>query len=346
MAGTFTHWMIVEEALDKFNKLPDKHPYFPIILGNNHFVILGSVGPDYPYLSELKNNLLKLHSWADRMHYENTGEFIKYGLVNLLRLKEQNKQQDFEICLSWLCGYVTHLLADSVIHPVVNEIVGPYLFNSGEHRHCEMIQDSYIFHEIKNVELRYAAPDDEGYVGLIKMCSDSEDEDHINPAIRDFWTETLRMSHPGGRDKFDKIDPDDWHKNFLSMINKATEPLPVFRHIGLKRGLRYNINRMGLINGLVYTIRHVGQRINLVYKKLSEITPDERKKFIEAINLPGNRTGRFREDAFDKAVDKVIEVWQKLFIDIEQKNPENCMTYIKDWNLDTGVDEDEIYFWA
>ncbi len=132
------------------------------------------------------------------MHYENTGEFVKYGIANLLKLKEQDKQQDFEICLSWLCGYITHLLADSIIHPVVNAIVGPYLFNSGEHRHCEMIQDTFIFHEIKKVELRYA-----DYVDLIRMCSDEEDEDLINPAIRDFWTETLKMSHPSGKDKFD-----------------------------------------------------------------------------------------------------------------------------------------------
>ena len=315
MAGTFTHWMIVEEALERYNKLLQKHPYFPIILGNSHFVTLGAVGPDYPYLSELANNLLKLHSWADRMHHENTGEFVKYGIVNLLKLNEQNKQQDFEICLSWFCGYVTHLLADSIIHPVVNAIVGRYLFNSDEHRHCEMIQDSFIFHEIKKVELRYAY-----YVDLIKMCSDSEDEDLINPAIRDFWTETLKMSHPGGKNKFDKIDPDDWHENYLSIISKVSDSTPIFRHIGEAK--------------------------HLFYKRVSDITSEERKIFIEEINLPGNKIGRFKEDAFNKAVEKVIEVWQKLFVDIEQKNPDNCTSYIKNWNLDAGVDEDEIYFWA
>lgn len=320
MAGTFTHWMIVEEALDRFNKLPDKHLYFPIILGNSHFVTLGAVGPDYPYLSELKNNLLKLHSWADRMHYENTGDFVKYGIANLIKLKEQNKQQDFEICLSWLCGYITHLLADSIIHPVVNAIVGPYLFNSGEHRHSEMIQDSFIFHDIKKVELRYAAPDDEGYVGLIKMCSDTEDEDCINPAIKDFWTETIKLSHPGGKDKFNSIDPDDWHEKFLYIINKVSDSTPIFRHIGEAK--------------------------HLFYKKVSDITIEERKNFIEEIKLPSNKIGNFKEDAFNKAVEKVIEVWQELFIDIEKKNPENCVSYIKNWNLDTGVDEGGIYFWV
>ncbi|MEW6418822.1 MAG: zinc dependent phospholipase C family protein [Nitrospirota bacterium] len=293
MAGTFTHWMIVEEALDKFNRLSDKHPYFPIILGNSHFVTLGAVGPDYPYLSELANNLLKLHSWADRMHYENTGEFIKYGITNLLKLNKQ----DFETCLSWLCGYVTHLLADSIVHPAVNATVGLYLFNSNEHRHCEMIQDTFIFHDIKKIELRYA-----GYVDLIKMCSDPSNEDRINPAIKNCWTETLKMSHPGGKDKFDKIDPDDWHENFLSIISKVSDSTPIFRHIGEAK--------------------------HLFYKKVGDITLEERKKFIEAVKLPGNKIGRFKEDVFDKAVDKVIEVWQKLFIDIEQKNPDNCITQL------------------
>jgi hypothetical protein len=57
LAGTFTHWMIVEEALDRFNRLPQKHLYFPIIPGNSHFVTLGAAGPVYPYLSELAKEL-------------------------------------------------------------------------------------------------------------------------------------------------------------------------------------------------------------------------------------------------------------------------------------------------
>ena len=68
----------------------------------------------------------------------------------------------------------------------------------------------------------------------------------------------------------------------------------------------------------------MGEEKNLTYKKIGDITSGERKRFIEEIKLPGNRVGRFKEDAFYKAVDKVIEVWQKLFIDIDNRNPENC----------------------
>jgi hypothetical protein len=311
MAGTFTHWMVVEEALDRYNKLPSKHKYFPILLTNSHYVTLGAVGPDYPYLSELAKNFLKHHSWANRMHYENAGEFIRQGIKNLSIL--QNR--DFEVCLPWFCGYVTHMLADSIIHPVVNAIVGPYIFNADEHRHCEMIQDSFIFHHVKGVELGYA-----DYVGLIEMCSDPEDENRIHPAIGAYWMMTLKTSHPGGKNYFDTISPDDWHEHFMSMIRKVSDPFPIFRHIG--------------------------EKTNLVYKQTRDITVEERKRFIAEIKLPGNKMGKFKEEAFDKAVNIVVEVWQKLFADVEGANADNSISYLKNWNFDTGVDEDKIYFWS
>ncbi|MDD5242447.1 MAG: zinc dependent phospholipase C family protein [Syntrophorhabdaceae bacterium] len=310
MAGTFTHWMVVEEALDIYNRLPQKHPYFFKILKQNHFICLGAVGPDYPYLSELLGGFLRVHSWADRMHYENTSEFIGHGIKSLLGLNGDA----FDICLAWLCGFTTHIVADSVIHPVVQAIVGPYIFNSGEHRHCEMIQDSYIFNEIKKVELGYAE-----YVGLFKMCSDPDDKDKINPNLKALWTETLKASHPTAVERFDKIDPDNWHENFLSRIDSAADPLAVFRHFGEEK--------------------------NLVYKKTADIDPEERRQFIEQVMLPGNKTGTFRKDAFDKAVNVVIDTWDRLFVDVEKKNPDGINIYLKNWNLDTGVDEDRAYFW-
>ena len=147
------------------------------------------------------------------MHYENTGEFVEFGIKKLIELNKEN----FEICLAWLSGYVTHLIADSVVHPVVNAIVGPYLFNSEEHRHCEMIQDSYIFKEIKKVEIEYAE-----FIELIKMCSMPADKYKLSIPLCNFWAENLKMSHPGGKEKFNRIIPDNWHKNFISIVEKIS----------------------------------------------------------------------------------------------------------------------------
>jgi hypothetical protein len=311
MAGTFTHWMVVEDALDKYNSRLQKHRYFSNILGLNHFVCLGAVGPDYPYLTDLLEGFLKIHSWADRMHYEKTGDFIRQGISHLHSISTDG----FNVCLAWLCGFAAHLITDSMIHPVVQAIVGPYIFNSEEHRHCELIQDCYIFHEIKGIELGYA-----DYAGLLKMCSDPTNEDYINSYLRIFWIETLKASHPSATSaQFEKIDPDKWHKNFLSKINSASDPIPIFRHFAEEK--------------------------NLAYKKTTEITPEEDRRFIGQINLPGNKTGEFKKDAFDKAVSTLVETWDNLFVDIENNNPAGTRAYIKNWNLDTGVDEDKEDFW-
>jgi hypothetical protein len=311
MAGTFTHWMVVEEALDKFNRLSQKHSYFPIILGLNHFVYLGAVGPDYPYLTELLGGYLKEHSWADRMHYENTGDLIRNGIKNLQGIE----QEGFKVCLAWLSGFATHLITDAMIHPVVQAIVGPYIFNAREHRHCEMTQDSYIFHEMKGIELRYSK-----YALLLKVCSDHDNSDRINPYLRTYWIKTLKASHLGATDEqLARITPDRWHKNFLSRISSAADPGPIFRHVAEEK--------------------------NLAYKKITEITTEEWQRFVRQIKLPGNKIGEFKKDAFEKAVDKVMETWHSLFVDIGQNNPDGTHDYLKNWNLDDGVDEDKQYFW-
>jgi hypothetical protein len=311
MAGTFTHWMVAEEALDKYEHLPEKHPYFSTILERNHFICLGAVGPDYPYLTELLSGFLKEHSWADRMHYENTGEFIRHGIRNLLGINGDA----FNVCLTWLCGFATHLVTDSVIHPVVQAIVGPYIFNSGEHRHCELTQDSYIFHEIKGLEIEYA-----DYVGLFKMCSAPDDDGKIHPDLGGFWTETLKASHPTATKWFDRVDPDSWHKHFLSKISSAEDPMPIFRHFAEEK--------------------------DLAYKKTNEIIPEEWQRFVNQVKLPGGKTGEFKKDAFDKSFAAVINTWSRLFVDIENKNSDGPTAYIKNWNLDTGVNEDQAYFWS
>jgi len=310
MAGTFTHWMIVEDALEKCRKMGHKGLNFNIILEKNHFVNLGAAGPDYPYLTDLLSGMIKIHTWADRMHYENTGEFLKVAATNLLN----RKGEEFEICLSWFCGFISHVIADIIVHPMVNAIVGPYHFNSKEHQHCEMIQDSYIFQEIKGTELRYSE-----YLELLKLCSGPNGDEAIHPAIRSYWTEILKANHPGGEDKFDHILPNDWHENFLSRIGSAEDPVAAFRHAREEK--------------------------NLAYKRVKDITAPERSRFIENVRLPNGKTGRFREDVFDKAVSKVIEIWGQLLVAIESRDITIFTSTVRNWNLDTGVDEDRIYFW-
>lgn len=316
--------MIIESALNKIHSSSNpQHDFFFIILGRNHFIRLGAVGLDYPYLTHaIKNKHIRCHSWADRMHYENTGNIVRFGIEYLSKLAKDI--EDFKVCLSWLCGYVSHLITDSVVHPVVNAIVGPYIFSSDEHRKCEMTQDSMIFKIITDEELSDVATADNGYAGYIdhlKRCSDQDNESRLNPALKAFWAEILKMNYPSGTDKFHDIDPDKWHENYISSLSTASKPSPFFRH--------------------------VGEALDLIYFKTDKIDSDDRKKYFEEIKIPHKQTGafNFKEHVFDKTVNEIVEVWYKLFVDIEKGDSQNCITHIKNWNLDTGVNEDDPFFW-
>jgi len=305
--------MVIEEAVDNLSE----GDFSTILEEKINFVRIGAVGPDYPYMSELAASLLKIHSWADRMHYENTLEFVKNGLLALFALDKS--EEAFKICLSWFCGYVSHLVTDAIVHPVVNANVGgTYIFTAHNHRICEMTQDTWIFFEIKNgVDLSNAE-----YIKLLKECSDPANKNHIHQAIRNFWPGVLKVTHPGGSDHFDKLNPDKWHEAYLSKLGAASDPIPVFRHIG--------------------------EEEHLVYRTRSEIkdSPEE-KNYVSEIKLPNRKTlGNFKEHAFDKAVAKVVEVWQELFADIHENDASHCAKYLGNWNLDTGLDEDDIIFWT
>jgi hypothetical protein len=77
MAGAYTHWMVIEEAI---TNLPDGG-YATILGEKKNFVRIGAVGPDYPYLSEIEGKWFKIHSWADRMHYEKSLEWSSYLMM-------------------------------------------------------------------------------------------------------------------------------------------------------------------------------------------------------------------------------------------------------------------------
>ena len=132
------------------------------------------------------------------MHYENVTGFIGKGLQ---KLSQMNKNSDeFKTCLAWLSGYVSHLVVDSFMHPVINCIVnGIYIFTHVEHCHCELIQDTYIFNKSTGTDIIKAAPKDQGTFGYLNIpddCSNPNDPDRIHPYIGAFWLDLLRTAHP------------------------------------------------------------------------------------------------------------------------------------------------------
>lgn len=315
MPATFTHCLIARKALDL---VKDKHPYAGRIATFNQFAMMGAASPDYPYLTDVISGMLGGHNWANRMHYENTSYLVQAGAKKLSQRNKDNR--DFFCCLSWLCGYVSHVIADSYLHPVVNSVVGGiYMFTHTDHRTCEMIWDVYIFNKETKDAIRYANPRSGfGYLNILKDCSDPNDSKRLYPAVSQLWIELLKEAHPNAKDNFDTILPDRWHENYVSRVDFSANPQPIFRHVwGIK---------------------------DFVYRLTSDITPDEKEKYINRVLLPDKRVVHL-DVAFNETMQKIAVVWEELFKYVEKPETHDLTKMLRDWNLDTGVDEDRIYFW-
>lgn len=329
MPATFAHCLIAQKAIDVISGMVKKQrkqksllaEYVQKLAENNHFVIMGAAGPDYPYLTDiLTTSIVPIsHTWANRMHYENTGLFIKEGVRLLSNIDKSSKM--YAIRLAWFCGYVSHVIADIYVHPIVNSIVGgTYTFTHQEHGKCELIQDIYIFKTVTGEDIIISNPrtGSLGYLKILEQCSDPKDENKVNSEITVFWRDLLVAAHPNAKEYFAGIIPDVWHHNYKNGVNFVADPGAIFRHV----------------------IGMTGR----AYKPADEISLAEREKYISKIKLPNGNTSTY-DDVFKRVIEIVTDIWYRLFDDLENRNIERVTQYIRDWNLDTGVDESKIDLW-
>jgi hypothetical protein len=212
MPGAFAHMTMVFTAknLPKLNGndglSAEAHR---AISGLTKYAELGSVSPDYPYLSLLDGDTAE---WADLMHYENTGEMIREG-ARLLRGFESGVVK--RRCLAWLMGYAAHVVTDVSIHPVVKLKVGDYKGHEKEHRDCEMNQDAFIYETLNVGDIIDTEHLKEG------ICSCGTD-DSIDPDIKNLWMAMLENVHP---EVFKRNPPDidKWHRNFMRVVDGVAD---------------------------------------------------------------------------------------------------------------------------
>jgi hypothetical protein len=314
MAGAFTHFMVCEEAKKQYVKL-DKELY-RLLNKHSEFLFLGAASPDLPYLC-FKTGAV---NWADVMHYEKTNSIALSGYEEIKTAwKKMPVDEAVETQWIWLLGFVSHLVIDATIHPIVQAIVGPYAIpaNREPHRICEMTQDSLIFNAIKGVDIRYAK-----YIEILKFCGDS---DHFD-TLMDFWKWQASMDY---RNKGEEPHPELWFDTYSLAIDAAAAR-----------------------SELLAFFRHLGGEGSYVYKTKEEILntyPGNYRRFFSAIKLPGNKTGNFKKDGFDRAVDNVIAAWNALHSGLISGGI-TATNVIKPWNLDTGVDmstaDNQVTYWT
>jgi len=319
MPATFAHCLIARKAIERLGTT--NALYSGILKMKNNFVVMGAAGPDYPYLTDvIKYGLLHIgHNWSNRMHYENVTGFIAEGIKKLSKMDKDSDQ--FQTCLAWFAGYMSHTIVDSFMHPVINCIVkGIYIFTHVEHCHCELIQDAYIFKNITGTDIINAAPRDNttfGYLNILDDCSDPANLEKIHPYIRAFWSDLLQTAHPYASTYFRDINPDEWHKNYKARIDFISDARSIFRHV------------LDVANAPEYIAA-------------SAIEPADRVKYIEKVPLPDNSTVSY-DDIFNRTVNLVASKWTNLFLLI--RDGKASPLPIDNWDLDTGVDQNRIDLW-
>jgi hypothetical protein len=315
MPATYAHLMITEKALEHFvgdETIDNKLRGFT--LTHSHFVQLGSVGPDYPYLDVFQP---KQKDWADHMHYRHTGDAIKTMAQKLLDLWSVGfRGEEFTIPFCWVLGYLSHVTGDLVIHPVVRNIVGDYKGHETEHRHCEMIQDAFIYNKVrKGAEIEHNK-----LMEIIQLCSTPGDKDKIHPILCTFWKEVLQTHFPADYQD-NRPEVDQWHGQFEDWIGFAGRPLFV---------------------GRIFDPNH-----RYTYKKNDEITSEERRSFVDQLPLPDNQIGNYETDLFPKAIGHVADHWILLSKGIAGGDISPFLSTVTNGDLDTGreLGTDKLIYW-
>jgi hypothetical protein len=309
MAGAFTHFILCDQGKAKSSALGLE--VWQLLNKHYRFLFLGAASPDLPYLS------LKLGhvNWADVMHYEKTNSIVESGYATLKETWSSRTPAD-EVKFVWLMGYVSHLIADATIHPVVEAIVGPYKENPDEHRLCEMTQDSIIYNIHRKTEIRYSE-----FSEMVKFCNESQ----YFSELMDFWEELTINNY---QEKNEEPYPAFWFNTYAEAIDAAeggSKFVALFRHIGLGE--------------------------DFIYKTSTEIEreyPQDYVNYFKEVQLPGGMKGPFKERVFERAMDNVIAAWRMLYDGL--RSPIVVAQIIRNWNLDTGVDmesaEGRVTYWA
>lgn len=296
MPGAFAHITAANVAIST-NELAgiDMPDEAKLILSKNvNFVELGCVSPDYPYLAIAD---AKQNKWADLMHYDRSGDLIKL----MAEACKTSSQATMRIkTFAWLCGYLSHVIADITIHPVVELKVGPYEENKDDHRTCEMNQDAYIWQRLKLGEIGLADRVERN----IGRCAG--DDGTLDSDIVKLWGTGLNSIHSEYAQSFPP-EFDKWHGGFQAVVNNAEEGYRFFKWA-----------------------RHVAADSGLLYPRPSEVNPT----YIDNLETPSG--AMHYDQVFDMAVENIksyIGILGRYIFS------EGSLDDVKNWNLDTGKDD-------
>ena len=316
MAGGYTHLTLVRSAIREGRK---SIPALQDVLDDwGRFTYFGGVSPDYPYLGLDAD-------WADLMHKGRTDQMVQCAMPLLHQARTaQPNAQEWRQQFAWLLGFVSHIIADVTIHPVVNIRVGKYELNKENHRRCEMNQDVWIYKEITGLDLHVS----DNMKGEIRSCGTTID---LNDDVEALWKTCLEQTYAPQRIHDGQIDK--WHAFFIKLVDLAEigRKIPVFGRHMASGALAYPANDE--LDPSFFADIEVPSSPNV------KNTSDPESSDFEQPQDRG-RPSSFAE-IFKKTRAHILEAWSVLSDDMFGSDIDlgiRHLTVFGDWSLDTGID--------
>ncbi len=177
------------------------------------FCNLGAISPDAPYFAWAQAGSAR---WGDLQHRGGAMRVLVLGARALQRLDRAERRRR----LAWLLGYASHVVADAVVHPVIERLAGDYTASREtfqHHRQCELHQDVFIYRHLKLDEVGKA-----DYVKAIGQHCRDAGGDALDHGVADLWAHCLGGAYeerPAGQGPA----PVRWFAAFRALIDAADE---------------------------------------------------------------------------------------------------------------------------
>ena len=145
VASGITHILLMKYLQ---NMLPDNDLKMELASGRD-FLQVGAVAPDLPYASIADNDFFfsNQSELADKFHYEKTNLVALNGLKEIMQTPALTiKEKRYLFC--FFIGFISHIIADGIIHPFIRDKVGNYKENQTAHRVLEMQLDVLFYYHI------------------------------------------------------------------------------------------------------------------------------------------------------------------------------------------------------
>lgn len=159
MASGITHILLMKFLDDKIENTRLRN----ILAFSKDFLQVGAIAPDLPYASIADDDFFfsTESKLADKFHYNDTNEIPLRALRMIKKKKNTLSKSTIRYMFSFYIGYISHLIADGIIHPFVRDMVGDYKENQTAHRKLEMQLDVLLFNYLTersghSIELNYS----------------------------------------------------------------------------------------------------------------------------------------------------------------------------------------------